>query len=366
MNLLNVARRKMAAYDFAGASDLLMQLLEAEPANEEAMVLYGVCRRLLGDEKSFLDIGKRLGVRLGPSHRRIFDQYQKLCAAACGAVLLMAARSPAETEPPAPVYGGPTVDIPTVVETPTNTQTNAVSDPIVTTPTNIEEPPLCVYAGPPIDEPEIVDPGPAPVYGGPTINEPVIIEPEPKPEPVPFPALKPVKPKASDGRHTLGVEVTWKAVKDADHYVVLRAPKRSFEEAERIATTDTLAYFDQDTACSPKVKFYYWVVPVNESGYEFPAPKKSDAGYSKQHLTVDADTTTLYIGESVAISVAGAPCEEVSPTDCKWKVSSKSKGEVSPEGVLTAKKKGRVTVTTTYKGAKAKLVFTVLPGVRGQ
>ena len=54
----------MKSGDVAGAENAAQQLLAAEPGNIQAMMLYGTCRRLQGDEATFLRIHDELAPKM--------------------------------------------------------------------------------------------------------------------------------------------------------------------------------------------------------------------------------------------------------------------------------------------------------------
>ena len=69
MKTLDEIKQMMAAGETALADEALKELLEAEPNNLQAKMLYGTCRQLLGDEETF----KRIHDELAPVMAKLSD-----------------------------------------------------------------------------------------------------------------------------------------------------------------------------------------------------------------------------------------------------------------------------------------------------
>ena len=66
MTTLDQIKSMMKSGDIAGAEALCKQALEADPANAELKMRYGLCRQLLGDEETF----RRIHDELAPEMER--------------------------------------------------------------------------------------------------------------------------------------------------------------------------------------------------------------------------------------------------------------------------------------------------------
>lgn len=89
MDLEN-ARRLMKDGDVRTASEVLSAILTEDPGNVDAKLLLGVCRRLEGDEESFIQIGDELERDTRATQHPMWATYHAMKVAACGAMLLLA------------------------------------------------------------------------------------------------------------------------------------------------------------------------------------------------------------------------------------------------------------------------------------
>lgn len=64
--------------DIAGAAALCKQALEADPANAELKMRYGLCRQLLGDEETFKRIHDELAPEMEKKPTSLWRKYHKL------------------------------------------------------------------------------------------------------------------------------------------------------------------------------------------------------------------------------------------------------------------------------------------------
>jgi len=99
----------MRAGDLDKASEELSRRLAAEPDNVELKLLYGTCRRLLGDLDTFVKIDDEVSKTPEAEGNAKWRRYHEFRVAACGAALLIAANlAPAEDRVLygiAPMYG---------------------------------------------------------------------------------------------------------------------------------------------------------------------------------------------------------------------------------------------------------------------
>ena len=72
----------MRSGDVAGAEGAVKELLAAEPDNAEAQMLYGTCRHLLGDNKTFGEIHDKLAPKMATEGNEktlsLWRRYHKL------------------------------------------------------------------------------------------------------------------------------------------------------------------------------------------------------------------------------------------------------------------------------------------------
>ena len=80
----------MRAGDLNRASDELSGRLAAEPDNVELKLIYGTCRRLLGDMTTFIKIDDEVSRSPGAEGNVKWRKYHAIRVAACGAVMLIA------------------------------------------------------------------------------------------------------------------------------------------------------------------------------------------------------------------------------------------------------------------------------------
>lgn len=278
------------------AAELLKAHLAEFPQDVEAKVLYGTCCRLLGDEETFLKIDDELTAVAAPRPSKMISRYHALRMAACGAVLLFAGEASVMAAP-SPAYG------------------------------------IGSYQGP------------MTIYGGGSYM---------------MKSLRAPKPSASDGKYSDCVLVKWRNVTGAAYYEVRRGTTPGYWNSVTITTTTGLSFRDYDARCSPNRKFYYWIVPHDWFDTGYPKMTTLDKGHVKQALSLHPSCESVNVGSSMSFTVAGNGCSPIPVSACKWKVSSKSKADISPTGVLVARKSGTVTVTATYNGAKAKFKIKIL------
>lgn len=144
--------------EYASAEAKLRARLVVDGEDVEAKMLYGLCRRLQGDEAEFIRIDDELAGNPAVERSKTWSKYHALRVAACGTLLVLAAGTAGCSEDlgarPECVYAGPPV-----------------------TPRQQQVVPKDVYAGPemmerekvpvPAPQPTPVKPPPKPVYGGP-------------------------------------------------------------------------------------------------------------------------------------------------------------------------------------------------------
>ena len=80
----------MRAGDLNRASDELASRLAVEPDNVELKLIYGTCRRLLGDMTTFIKIDDEVSRSPGAEGNVKWRKYHAIRVAACGAVMLIA------------------------------------------------------------------------------------------------------------------------------------------------------------------------------------------------------------------------------------------------------------------------------------
>ena len=289
---MNEIRELMRAGNIAAAAARLQEVLLLSPGDEDAKMLLGTCRHLLGDDESFIAIADELShsstARLLPA----WPRFQALRAAACGGALMLA---------------------------------SLLTD---------------VQASTPVTEQIAV-----PLYGGPPIDKYSLVVP---------------KPSASDGKYAGYVRVKWKSVVGAKFYKVRRATSSDYSKSKVIATVTGTSYKDKHPAARPRKKYYYWIVPYIEAGQGKKNTARSDSGYVKQLLSVEAPGV-MTVGGTWNFRVSGNKGQTLKAADCKWRiVSGANCATLSQKGVLKAKEEGTVVVQAAYNGVKVQVTVQIV------
>ena len=102
-------------------------------------------------------------------------------------------------------------------------------------------------------------------------------------------------PKASKGKYSGYVKVTWSKVSKASGYYIFRATSKSWSKAKRVKTISsrtTVSYKDKSASSSGK-KYYYWVCPHDGKYYYYNTGKYA-YGYRKK----SSSSATLSVSSS--------------------------------------------------------------------
>ena len=168
------------------------------------------------------------------------------------------------------------------------------------------------------------------------------------------------RPKASDGKYSGYVRLTWKYVDGAAFYKVRRATSRKFGKSKVIATVTDTTYKDLQPARRPRKKYYYWIVPYVAAGQGKKDAAKSDSGYAKQTLTI-GPSGVMEVGSVWKFTVSGNKGQNLKRSDCSWRiVSGADCAKLTRSGKLTAKKEGTVVVSATYNGKTAQATVEIV------
>ena len=103
-------------------------------------------------------------------------------------------------------------------------------------------------------------------YGGPSYDRSQLVVPV---------------PKASDGKYSGYVLVTWKRVKGAAYYKVRRATSNCYAKSKVIAKVTGTKYKDKHPSARPGKKYWYWIVPYVAPKQGKKNSSRSDSGYAK-------------------------------------------------------------------------------------
>ena len=183
------------------------------------------------------------------------------------------------------------------------------------------------------------------LYGGPLFDRKQLVVPT---------------PSASDGKYAGYVRVTWKPVTGANFYKVRRATSSNYTKSKVIATVTGTSYKDKHPAAHPRKKYYYWIVPYVEPGQGKKNAARSDSGYAKQILDVEAPGV-MTVGGTWKFRVSGNKGQTLKAADCKWKiVSGANCATLSKKGVLKAKEEGTVVVQASYNGVKVQVTVQIV------
>jgi len=183
------------------------------------------------------------------------------------------------------------------------------------------------------------------LYGGPPFDRKQLVVPT---------------PSASDGKYAGYVRVKWKPVAGANFYKVRRATSSDYSKSKVIATVTETSYKDRHPAARPRKKYYYWIVPYVEQGQGKKNAARSDSGYTKQLLNVEAPGV-MTAGSVWKFRVSGNKGQTLKPSDCTWRiVSGAAFATLSRSGKLTAKKEGTVVVQASYNGAKVQVTVQIV------
>ena len=183
------------------------------------------------------------------------------------------------------------------------------------------------------------------LYGGPPFDRKQLVVPT---------------PSASDGKYSGYVRVKWKPVTGANFYKVRRATSSDYSKSKVIATVTGTSYKDKHPATHPRKKYYYWIVPYVEPGQGKKNTARSDSGYAKQLLNVEAPNV-MAAGSVWKFRVSGNKGQTLKPSDCTWRIVSGSAfATLSRSGKLTAKEEGTVVVQASYNGAKVQVTVQIV------
>ncbi len=98
-------------------------------------------------------------------------------------------------------------------------------------------------------------------------------------------------------------------------------------------------------------------VNLTTENYTSPFSITAQAAAKKIHLK--KTKLTLYVGKTYTQKLLDKKGKTISATKVKWKSANKKIATVSKNGKVTAKKKGNVKITATYKGKKYTFNVTV-------
>ncbi len=111
------------------------------------------------------------------------------------------------------------------------------------------------------------------------------------------------------------------------------------------------------TAMSVLVMLGSFPAVMTAENYTSPFIITAQAASKKTHLK--KTKITLTAGKTYTLKLLDKKGKTISATKVKWKTANKKIATVSKKGKITAKKKGNVKITATYKGKKYTCTVTV-------